>query len=89
MWQMIEYKGFEIHVLPMLKYGPPPPGGAPYRYSGYVCRPGADPHQAGQAVHFQKISADLDTEAEALEAGYQEGQAIVDGTHPKLSSVNL
>ena len=41
MWEKIDYKGFEIWVLPILAYGPPAPN-TPYHYNGYVCRPGAD-----------------------------------------------
>jgi hypothetical protein len=77
MWERIDYKGFEIWVLPILAYGPPTPD-TPYHYNGYVCRPGADVHHAGQRTQFYELGNVFETEAKALDAAYHAGRDIVD-----------
>jgi len=77
MWEKIDYKGFEIWVLPILAYGPPTPN-TPYHYNGYVCRPGADLRHAGQRKQFYELGDVFATEAEALDAAYREGRDLVD-----------
>jgi hypothetical protein len=77
MWEKIDYKGFEIWVLPILAYGPPAPG-TPYHFNGYVCRPGADLRHAGQRTQFYELGDVFETEAEALDAAYRAGHDLVD-----------
>ena len=75
--ERIDYKGFEIWVLPILAYGPPTPD-TPYHYNGYVCRPGADLRHAGQRTQFYELGNVFDTEAKALDAAYHAGRDLVD-----------
>jgi len=77
MWERIDYRGFEIWVLPILAYGPPTPN-TPYHYNGYVCRPGADLRHAGQRTQFYELGNDFETEAKALDAAYHAGRELVD-----------
>jgi len=76
-----EYKGFVIRVLAIAEYSPHPPV-VPYRYVGYVARPGADIRIAGQCILFSHGFPDFPTVDAAERAGFAEGRSIVDGTHP-------
>ena len=82
--QTTKYGGYVIRVLVMPEYGPPPPN-ARYSYVGSVYRPGADVKVAGQQVFFSHPLPDYANEAEAFDAGFREGESIVNGVHPTLS----
>jgi hypothetical protein len=82
MWKSDEYKGFEIHVLAVVKHGPPTPD-IPYWFNGFVCRPGdAGNKEGGRKVFFSRPATFFDTQAEASDAGFTEGKAVIDGNHP-------
>ncbi len=94
-WQVVEYEGFEIHVMPSLK-NPPSEANAPaaadnrYTYVGYVCHPGADPTIPGHTVPFHADGEEsFANRDEALYEGVHVGRSIVDGTHPDLTVLPL
>ncbi len=80
------YEGFEIHVTP----SPTSANPARYTYTGYVCHPGADPHQPGHTVPFHADGDDSFRSAEeAMEEAMHVARSIVDGTHPDLSVLSI
>ena len=92
-WQMFEYEGFDIHVLPQLKPVPehaPPRATERYVYIGHVCRHGANAAVPGEAVHFHADGDDaFKTADDAVQDARHIGRSIVDGTHPDLSVLQL
>ena len=93
MWDSIRYGGFEINVTPILidhTSGTPVGHGDRFRFSGYVCRPGVDLRHGYLTRAFQSLEFDLyESEAQAREAGYEMGRAIVDGRHHTISVDDL
>jgi hypothetical protein len=94
-WQIAEYEGFEIHVMPSLK-NPPGEANTPavadnrYTYVGYVCHPGADPAIPGHTVPFHADGEEsFASQDDALYEAVHVGRSIVDGTHPDLTVLPL
>jgi hypothetical protein len=77
MWENIEHNGFEIWVLPVPAYGPASPG-THWHYTAYICRHGADAHLVSQSTRFFEMVQPFMTEEEARDAGYREGERLVD-----------
>ena len=94
-WQMVEYEGFEIHVVTLQKDPPDAAHAASapaarYTYAGYVCHPGADPAIPGHAVPFHADGEEsFASKDDALYEGVHVGRSIVDGTHPDLTVLPL
>ncbi|MEB4631121.1 hypothetical protein [Burkholderia contaminans] len=89
MWRDETYKGFEIHVLPVLKHNPSPGQQVPYSYTGYVNRPGAVIKVEASVRRFTHSSADFPDEATAAQTAFEEGRSIIDRTHPDLTTDGL
>lgn len=89
MWRDETYKGFEIHVLPVLKHNPSPGQQVPYGYTGYVNRPGAVITVEANILRFTHSSADFSDEVAAVQAALEEGRSIIDRTHPHLTTDGL
>jgi hypothetical protein len=95
LWLVFEYEGFDIHVLPQLKFKPMPAHGTPqvsdrYVYIGFICRHGAHAGVPGETLPFH---ADGDEEFKSADDAVQEarhiGRSIIDGTHPDISVLPL
>lgn len=88
-WHVFQHEGFEIHVLPQVKPTPehaPPRAVDRYVYIDYVCRPGAQPNDPSEAVHFHADGDDeFKSTADATDDARHIGKSIIDGTHPDLS----
>ncbi|WP_211441454.1 hypothetical protein [Collimonas humicola] len=83
------YSGFEISVLPVLEYGPPPPN-PNYSYTAFICRPGdVDSKGAGMKILYSQVLPVYSNEAAAVAAGLQQGKLIVDGADPHHSIKGL
>jgi hypothetical protein len=87
-WQAINYKGFEINVLPVCEDGLAQRGML-YSYIGYICRIGADIRVGGRQVFFSNHKATFANPGEAWDDGCAVGRSIIDGTHSDRSVAGL
>ncbi|MFM0050489.1 hypothetical protein [Caballeronia grimmiae] len=92
-WQVFEYEGFDIHVLPQIKpttEHAPPRAAERYVFIGRVCRHGTNADTPAEAVYFHADGDDeYRTAQDAVDEARHIGKSIIDGTHPDLSVLSI
>ena len=73
-WAIQQFRGCSVHVLAVLGRG----ARFHYAYTGFVCAPKGESLAYPQLQRFHHTAADFDSADEAISAGMQQGQSIVE-----------